>query len=91
MGLHVLESWKHSCRRSKSVRAELTKRKLNQRKRLIEAYGLQQGTLYEKHREKISKSLGYMRDGNVRHFVAVRPRRKTSINGLSPHDERRFK
>ena len=90
MGLYVLESRKYSCGRSKSVRAELTERKLKQRERLIKSFGLQQGTLYEKHREKIYKSLGYMRDGNVRHFVAVRPHRKTSINGLSSHDERRL-
>ena len=91
MGLQILESWKYSCRRSKSVRAELTKRKLKQRERLMKAFGLQQGTLYERHRKKISRSLGYMRDGNVRHFVSVRPSRKTSINGLSPHDERRLR
>ena len=74
------------CGRGKLARAELTKRKLKQRERLMRDFGLQQGTLYEKHRKKILKSLGYVRDGNVRHFIAVRQSLKTSVDGLSPHD-----
>ena len=54
-----------------------TSKKLYQRERLIKALGLQQGLTYEKHRNKIQRSLGYMRDGNVTHYVACGFRLKT--------------
>ena len=51
--------------------------KLQQRTRLMHELGLQGGCLYAKHREKIQRSCGYMRTGNVRHYVNTHPRRKT--------------
>lgn len=54
-----------------------TLKKLLQRKRLINDLGLQAGYVYEKHRKKISRSLGYMNAGHVAHFVATHPRQKT--------------
>ena len=42
----------------------------------MKAHGQQGGTVYEKHRDKIDRSVGYLRDGNVTHFVAVGFRQK---------------
>ena len=41
------------------------------RLRLINQHGLQSGTMYEKHVNKIKKSLGYVRDGNISHYALV--------------------
>lgn len=57
--------------RTKAERRYLTERKLRQRELLAKNLGLQQGTLYQRHRDKISMSSGYMRDGNVTHYVAA--------------------
>lgn len=57
--------------KDRAIRRELTEKKIKQREQLAKDLGLQQGSLYEKHREKIGHSAGYMRDGNVSHFVAV--------------------
>lgn len=57
--------------RTRQERLDLTKRKVKQRERLAKNLGLQQGTLYQRHRDKISMSSGYMRDGNVTHYVAA--------------------
>ena len=43
----------------------------------MQAHGQQGGLLYEKHRKKIDRSAGYMRDGSVTHYVAVGFRPKT--------------
>ena len=43
----------------------------------MKAHGQQGGTVYERHRNKIDRSPGYMRDGNVTHYVAVGFREKT--------------
>ena len=83
-----------------------TARKIEKRERLKDAFGLRGGTLYERHQEKVGKSLGYMRDGNVTHFVrcgfGTKTRgRNTSRNGAfkghygkamnyMPHDERQI-
>lgn len=48
---------------------------VSKRRRLAEELGLQQGTLYAKHRAKLDVSFGYMRTGNVRHYVSVHPRK----------------
>ena len=44
--------------------------KLKHRNNLMKALGLQGGTIYERHRNKIQHSIGYMRDGNVSHYVS---------------------
>lgn len=62
---------------SRDDRRQRTSLKLKKRKRLMALLGLQGGSVYEKHREKIGRSIGYMRTGNVSHFVSTKPRRKT--------------
>ena len=69
--------------------------KLLRRKRMMQNHGQQGGLVYEKHRRKIDRSLGYMRDGNVTHFVSVGFSKKTRDRDRygpavvwSPHDER---
>ncbi len=64
----------------KENRAKRRKRTLlKQEKRLVlmRALGMQGGMLYEKHRKKAQRSGGYMRDGNVSHFVSTKPRKRT--------------
>ena len=50
---------------------------MRRRGEMMRAHGQQGGLLYEKHRWKIDRSLGYMRDGNVSHYVSVGFRPKT--------------
>lgn len=57
------------CKRA--IRRSRTERIINRRKTLAKAYGLQQGTLYSQKREKIENSYGYIRDGNVSHYICV--------------------
>lgn len=38
---------------------------------MLKAHGPQGGTDYDRHVEKIKQSSGYMRDGNVTHYVWV--------------------
>jgi hypothetical protein len=47
--------------------------------------GMQGGTLYAKHRDKVTNSLGYMRDGNVSHYVSVGYTKKYDRNKLRKH------
>lgn len=67
---------------NKCERIRRTYVKLKQRERLMDSLGMQGGTLYAKHRDKISSSLGYMRDGNVSHYVSVRYTKKYDRNKL---------
>lgn len=60
-------------------RRSLLYRKLVQRKRILQARGLQGGTIYEKHRRKINRSLGYIATGNVSHFASVKRSIKTRL------------
>ena len=69
--------------------------KMRRRGEMMRAHGQQGGLLYEKHRRKIDRSLGYMRDGNVSHYVSVGFRPKTKdrdrhgpARRLSRHDTR---
>lgn len=66
---------------NRSERRDRTFRKILHRKNLMKKLGLQGGTIYERHRDKIMSSAGYMRTGNVSHYVAVRPTRKTRKRG----------
>lgn len=70
---------------NKCERIRRTRVKLKQRKRLTSTLGMQGGTLYAKHRDKISSSLGYMRDGNVSHYVSVGYTKKYDRNKLRKH------
>lgn len=62
---------------NRSDRRRKTRLKLMQRERLMAMFGLQGGTVYQRHRDKIAQSSGYMRTGNVSHFVSTKPRKKT--------------
>ncbi len=64
-------------RKARAERRHRTKSKLLQRAEMMRRFGKQGGTIYEKHRQKIERSLGYMRNGNVRHFVSVGFSKKT--------------
>ena len=61
----------------RGIRRKRTQRKVMKRKALIQMLGLQAGSVYEKHRKKVCASPGYMATGNVSHYVAVKPCRKT--------------
>lgn len=84
--------------RTRAERRNLTKRKLKQREKMKKDLGVQGGSLYEKHVEKVDKSLGYMRDGNVSHYVScgfgVKTKNKNNEYGArhnySPHDVRQL-
>ena len=55
--------------------------KLMERERMMRFLGLQAGSVYRKHRKKVSRSSGYMKSGNVSHFVSTTPRRYTRKRG----------
>lgn len=70
-------------------------RKMRRRREMMRTHGQRGGLIYERHRRKIDSSLGYMRDGNVSHYVAVGSRPKTKDRDrygpgrrLSRHDTR---
>ena len=60
---------------NRSERRQNTYLKEKERGRLLKALGERGGTLYEKHQCKVNSSLGYMRDGNVSHYVNTRYRK----------------
>lgn len=62
---------------NRNERRRKTRLKLMQRERLMAILGLQGGCVYERQRAKVLHSTGYMRTGNVSHFVSTKPRRKT--------------
>ena len=61
----------------RAIHRKRAQEKQAQRQRLMDALGMQAGTIYARHRQKIQLSTGYMRDGNVSHFVAIKPRKRT--------------
>ena len=76
-------------------RREAAARKMRRRSKMMCDHGKQGGLIYERHRRKIDRSLGYMRDGNVSHYVSVGFLPKTKDQGrygparrLSRHDTR---
>lgn len=62
-------------------RRSRTRRKVKQRERMAKDFGLNGGTVFEKHRAKVRKSSGYMKDGNVSHYVSTKASRKTKVSG----------
>ena len=91
--------------RTRAERRTNTEKKLNQRKNLLKKLGTQGGTIFEKHIKKVEQSFGYMRDGNVSHYVSCgfgtrtknSSRRGTpsSLNygtryNYKPHDQRQI-
>ena len=76
-------------------RREAATRKMRKRSKMMRDHGKQGGLIYERHRQKIDHSLGYMRDGHVTHYVSVGYRPKTKdrnrygpVRRLSRHDAR---
>lgn len=54
---------------SREFRRMARDKKIAKRKRIIEAGGLQGGSLYEKHRDKIEKNSGYLdKHGTILHY-----------------------
>lgn len=59
----------------------------------MKALGMQGGMVYEKHRAKVRRSTGYMRDGNVSHYVSTKPGQRTRDRNrmgptfLPPHND----
>jgi hypothetical protein len=58
---------------NRAERRSRRKKKIAQRVQLMHDLGMQGGSLYEKHRNKIQHSAGYMSKGNVTHYVAAYP------------------
>ena len=54
---------------NRGKRRDNTDKRVKKREKLIDAFGLHGGAIYERHCKKIEKSRGYIRDGNVTHFV----------------------
>ena len=84
-----------SCHRGLARRREAAAQKMRKRSKMMRDHGKQGGLIYERHRQKIDHSLGYMRDGNVTHYVSVGYRPKTKDRNrygparlLSRHDKR---
>ena len=61
----------------RGVRRDKTAKKLHRRLKLMLQKGLQGGSVYKRHREKILFSAGYMRTGNVTHYVRSGRHKKT--------------
>lgn len=75
------------CEDTRAERRKATARKVNQREALMHSLG--------KRRQKIDRSSGYMRSGNVSRYVETKPTQKTNnrkgygkVKNLSPHDAR---
>ncbi len=69
--------------KDRGERRRRSRRKILQREEMMRFFGQQSGLVYEKHRRKIDRSPGYMRDGNVSHYVSVGFSRKTRDKDLS--------
>ena len=63
--------------RTRQERRDNTDKKLKQREKLLKDFGPNEGILFERHTQKVNKSLGYMKDGNTSHYVAVGRSKKT--------------
>lgn len=64
-----------------------TMRHLQRRARLAQSLGLQQGNLYAKHREKFLRSVGYVKDGHLRRYVACNNKRPIGVKGGHGEEE----
>lgn len=62
--------------KTRAERREVRNKKVAKRLSMMSDFGMQGGTLYAKHRDKVQHSGGYMSKGNVSHYVAVRPRKR---------------
>lgn len=55
---------------TRAKRRELTECKIKHRELMARDLGLQCGTVYARHREKVALSSHYMHKGNVSHYVS---------------------
>jgi len=66
---------------SREERRQRTEKKVNQRKQLMSNLGIPEGDMYvnsvQKRTAKLQSSLGYVRDGHVKHYLGTGPNRKT--------------
>ena len=62
---------------TRDERIKRTNNKIKQRENMIRIHGLQGGSTYKKHRDKIDKSTGYLRTGNLTHYAALGFNNKT--------------
>lgn len=61
-------------------------KKIKQRERILSASGLAGGTLYEKHREKIKHSHGYLsKHGTLLHYAQGTNRRSQKTRNRKSH------
>lgn len=63
---------------TRAERRKATAHKVNQREALMHSLGKKAGSLHNKQRQKIDRSLGYMRSGNVSHYAETKPTQKTN-------------
>ena len=65
----------------RAERRQNTEKKVNQRKRILNDIGMPEGDLYvnsvQKRTAKIKSSLGYLRNGHVKHYLGIGPNIKT--------------
>ena len=66
---------------NRAERMQRTERKLNQRKQMMGNLGIPEGDMYvnsvQKRSAKIKSSVGYVRDGHVKHYLGFGPSKKT--------------
>ena len=81
--------------RGRALRRKRTAQKQIKRQGMMRTLGKQIGLDYDRHVEKVERSSGYMRDGNVSHYVATKPTLKTRDRSrmgppfLPPHRDRK--
>lgn len=63
---------------TRAERRKATAHKVNQRESLMHSLGKKAGSLYNKRRQKIDRSAGYMRNGNVSRYAETKPTQKTN-------------
>lgn len=67
---------------TRAERREKTKKKLNQRKKLIDNFGYSNldycSDRIVQRTEKVKESLGYVKDGHVKHYICGGPNTKTN-------------
>lgn len=57
--------------RTRAERRENNKKAIQHNVKLCRDFGLRGGTVYERHREKVTEHPSYMRTGNVTHYANV--------------------
>ncbi len=65
-----------------------TELKVRRRLKMVRAVGEQGGTVYARHREKVNRSGGYLRKGNLTHYMYGRRHRKGFLKSLRYEDDR---